>query len=289
MSKHGKFPAQVLRFYGNADFAIDTIGAREITLVSTSLLNDPFDPYFFFETDFGEDYSMLVDYVRAKYPDDFGWFLNEMTLDWWKTSVPKLKKYLFDLKQSLYVFSTSGVYDQDHPRDNLYMWGHYANGHRGVAIEFSTVEIGQEHVNNYNTEHRESLQAKDAWQAVDYQQKLPVLTRAMLFDFAKAEHFKDSRQTLLDGFYEIIAQTKSLDWRSENEWRLLWRRDDTKRKTIRIQINDKAIECVYIGLNTSSSVESDVVFETRQKYPSARIYKTEKRQGAFALDFKQIV
>jgi hypothetical protein len=74
VSKHGKFPTQVLRFYGNADFALDTIGAQEITLVSTSLLNDLFDPYFFFETDFGEDYSALVDYVRVKHQDDLDGF-----------------------------------------------------------------------------------------------------------------------------------------------------------------------------------------------------------------------
>jgi hypothetical protein len=102
VSKHAKFPTQVLRFYGNADFALDTIGAQEITLVSTSLLNDPFDPYFFFETDFGEDYGELVDYVRRRHPADFEWFLNEMAIDWWKECVPKLQK-LFSRSQKIAV------------------------------------------------------------------------------------------------------------------------------------------------------------------------------------------
>jgi Protein of unknown function (DUF2971) len=169
------------------------------------------------------------------------------------------------------------------------MWGHYANGHRGVAIQFNTMQIGQQHVDKHNTEYHESLQARDAWQAINYQQELPWMTREMLFDFAKVEHYRESRPTLLDGFYSAIGLIKSLDWKSENEWRLLWRTHDTKRKTIRVQINDKAIESVYIGMNTSLGVESDVVFETMQKYPSARIYKAAKRHSAFALDFEEIV
>jgi hypothetical protein len=111
---------------------------------------------------------------------------------------------------------------------------------------------------------------------------------AMLFDFARAEHNHDSRPTLIDGYYSIIAQTKSLDWESENEWRLLWRRDDTMRKTFRIPLNEKAIECVYMGMNASRHVEADITFETRKKYPAAQVYKAEKRHGAFALDFKLI-
>ena len=261
MGKHRQFPSQVLRFYGNIDYALDTIGAQEITLVHASLLNDPIDPYFFFETDFGDDHSALVDYVRAKHSNDFGWFLNEMTAEWWKTAVPKLRAYFLKLKESLYIFSTSAVYNKSHPRDNLYMWGHYANGHRGVAIEFNTIEVGKQHVEEYNKQRGDNLQAKDAWQAIDYEERLPLLTCAMLFDFAKAEHNKDPRPTSLDGFYSIISQTKSLDWQNENEWRILWRRIDTARKTIRVQIDAKAIERVYIGMNASTGAQESPHFE----------------------------
>lgn len=58
-----QLPAGVVRFYGSLDFALDTIGAKQITLILTSKLDDPFDPYFFFETDFGEVYRAVVDYV----------------------------------------------------------------------------------------------------------------------------------------------------------------------------------------------------------------------------------
>ena len=49
-------PATVTRFYGTADYALDVIRAKQIAFVHVSLLNDPFDPYCFFETDFEGKY-----------------------------------------------------------------------------------------------------------------------------------------------------------------------------------------------------------------------------------------
>jgi hypothetical protein len=89
------------------DFALDTIGALEITLVDASLLNDPFDPYFFFETDFGEDYNALwITFVR---------------------SIPPISD-----------------------------------------------EVGQQHVDEYNKQCGAALDARDAWQAIDYERRLPL-------------------------------------------------------------------------------------------------------------------
>jgi len=286
MTKGRQFPNSVLRFYGNVDFALDTLGTREITLINVSLLNDPFDPYFFFETDFEEDYKAFIDYVSARYPRELGWFLSEMTLEWWQQAVPKLRAYFKQLRQRLYVFSTSAVYENEHPKNNLYMWGHYANGHRGVAIEFNTVNIGKQYIDEHNKKHGQGLQAKDAWQPIDYEQRLPLLTREMLFDFAKAEHNRETRPTLLDGFYSIISQTKSLDWKSENEWRILWSRDDTARKTIRVPISETAIESVYIGMSASSQAESDVRFEVRRNYPAARLFKAQGAETTWCVRVK---
>lgn len=40
-------PQQVVRFYGNVDYAMDVIKNRQIAFVHVSTLNDPFDPYYF--------------------------------------------------------------------------------------------------------------------------------------------------------------------------------------------------------------------------------------------------
>jgi len=47
-------PQQVTRFYGTVNYAMDVIKNKQIAFVHASMLNDPFDPYCFFETDFEE-------------------------------------------------------------------------------------------------------------------------------------------------------------------------------------------------------------------------------------------
>lgn len=68
----------------------------------------------------------------------------------------------------------------------------------------------------------------------------------------------------------------------------MWQRDDTRRKVLKAPISEKAIECIYIGLNASSKVKDDIEFEVKQKFPSAKIFQAEKRSGVFGLDFREI-
>jgi hypothetical protein len=79
MSTSSPLRNQVVRFYGNFDFALDAIANRQVTFIHVTKLNDQFDPYFFFETDFDVSYTRLVDYVREKHPTDFSWFINMVT------------------------------------------------------------------------------------------------------------------------------------------------------------------------------------------------------------------
>jgi hypothetical protein len=242
----------------------------------------------FFETDFGEEYRQLLDYIRQAHSTDFGWFIREFPVETWPQSVDSVRKYFADLKKKMFMFSTTAVYPDDHPKDNLYMWGHYGNGHRGVAIEFNTTEISQPIVDEYNANNSEKPTPERAWTRIDYEKKLPVITCSIFYDFFKAEHYKETRPTKLHQYYDFISQTKSLNWSSENEWRLLWQRDDTRARIIHRQINERAIERVYLGLCLSKGSQDDIIFETRQKCPMAAVLKAEKRHGAFALDFKPV-
>jgi len=61
-------PAAVTRFYGTVDYALDVIRTKQIAFVHVSLLNDPFDPYCFFETDFEGKYQNLLRYVKQHHP-----------------------------------------------------------------------------------------------------------------------------------------------------------------------------------------------------------------------------
>jgi Protein of unknown function (DUF2971) len=95
------------------------------------------------------------------------------------------------------MFSTTAVYPADHPKDNLHMWGHYGNGHRGVAIEFNTTELAQPIIFEYNESHAEKLTAQSAWTRIGYEKMLPVITCSMFHDFLRGEYYKETRPSKL--------------------------------------------------------------------------------------------
>lgn len=294
MTTKEPLPKQVVRFYGNADFALEAIANRQLTFVHVSKLNDPFDPYFFFETDFENKYNALLDYVNEKHPDDFTWFIQKALQEDWDKSVNDIHSYLESQKQKTYVFSTSAPQNGVHPKDNLSLWGHYGNGHRGVAIEFDTHNVAKEEIARHKAQTGSNIQVSDVWVRMQYSSKLTPLSCEHFFQFFRNEKFRSEGKILkpqkvdLKEYLEMSIRTKSEVWKTENEWRLLWRNDETREKIQRSPISENAITSVFIGQNISSGAEADILFETRHKFPNALIFKAKKKFGAFASDFVPI-
>ena len=161
-------PQQVVRFYGNVDYAMDVIKNRQIAFVHVSTLNDPFDPYYFFETDFGDSYQNLITYVRRNHPSDLPWFRAHITPQSWGQTVKELKAFLQTGRETAFVLSTSAVDSDRHPKDNLYMWGHYANGHRGLAIEFDTKALASAVLKHHEAETGTPLEDSNVWTKIEY-------------------------------------------------------------------------------------------------------------------------
>jgi len=57
-----------------------------------------------------------------------------VTAQSWGQTVKELKAELQKARESAFVLCTSAADSDRHPKDNLYMWGHYANGHRGGGM-----------------------------------------------------------------------------------------------------------------------------------------------------------
>jgi hypothetical protein len=288
MTARSILPKNVVRFYRNVDYALDTIAHRQAIFVHVSKLNDPFDPYFFFETDFGGNYQRLIGWVGDHHPSDIGWFVQHVTADGWQKSVDDIMAFMRDLRNTSYVFSCSAATKESHPKDNLYMWGHYGNGHRGVAIEFDTRKVASLVTQVHNEEKDQQLGPESAWVRIEYETKMPPMTRKMFFDFFRNDYEGGQRHTSLAAFYDKTARVKSLVWKPEAEWRMLWHNDETRLKVHRAPIPSDAVTAVYLGMSMSAGSEADVVFETRRKFPTAKIYKASKKPGFTELEFKQV-
>ncbi len=288
MAKMGDLPERVVRFYGNPDYALDAIAHRSISFIHATKLNDPFDPYFFFESDFDFKYDLMFDYVKKHHPNSLAAFKDLVPTDDWEQSVAKVKTYLDNMKKSTFVFSCSAVLNKLHPIDNLYMWGHYGNGHRGIAIEFDTVKISENILTVHVDNKKIKLSPEQAWIQIEYKKDAPLITKRILFDFFMDGLRGDEERSDLANYFSQTARIKSYVWKKENEWRMLWSNDETRQKIHRVTVPEGSIYAVYVGLVASDTVADDIVFETSQKFPTAKIYRARKKPGFSGLDFEEI-
>jgi hypothetical protein len=284
-------PETVTRFYGNVDFALDVLKNRQIAFVHVSILNDPFDPYCFFETDFGESHPNLIRYVREKHPHDLGWFRAQVTALSWGQTVRELKTYLQKLRDFSFVLSTSSENGGVEPKDNLYMWGHYAQGHHGLAIEFDTQTLANSVIAHHETENRAPFGESSAWAQIEYTERFAPITAEQVFKFSKQEKlFQDRkisarRRTELDDYYDRMSIIKSTVWEREAEWRLMWTSTETKPPIYKCPIGADAIRRIFLGLNFPDSRIDEVVSASRVAFPNATILRAHKRHGDLALEF----
>lgn len=286
----GNVPERVTRFYGNVDFAFDVLQNRQVAFVHVKMLNDPFDPYSFYETDFGDSYAGLIHHVKEKHPQDLGWFRGHVKPLSWESTVRDLKAHLRQFKANHFILSTSSVGDGIHPKDNLYMWGHYANGHRGLAIEFDTTALAGAALALHEAENSKPPEDQTVWAKVEYARTFPPISAEDVFQFLKQEvEIHRGRQrtrtaTQLDRYYSRMGIIKSDVWQSESEWRLMWRSTED-RKVYNCPIRQDAITAVYLGMSLPPDIANEAIAAVQANFPKASVFQAQKRHGDLALDF----
>jgi hypothetical protein len=110
----------------------------------------------------------------------------------------------------------------------------------------------------------------------------------MFLEFFKTEDHANLEKTRLGEYLGVQPRTKSLAWKQENEWRMLWQNDETRLKFHRVEIPQNAITAVYIGMTASNKFEDDVKFESNRRFPNAKVFRAVKKQGFSELKFIQV-
>jgi len=283
-------PATVTRFYGTVDYALDVIRTKQIAFVHVSLLNDPFDPYCFFETDFESKYQNLLRYVQQHHPKDMPWFRAQVTAVSWGKTVREIKQYLDALRKHTFMLSTSAPLDGFHPKDNLYMWGHYGYGHRGIAIEFDTENVAEVVLKHHENENA-PLAERAIWSKVEYAKAFAPIAAADVYAFLRQEKDLELRritarvETNLGVYYQRMSIIKSDVWSSENEWRLMWRNTSAPPSVYKCPISEECICNIFIGLNFVGDA-SAFASEAKRAFPNAGVFQAIKRHGDLALEFE---
>jgi hypothetical protein len=282
-----QLPKYVVHFYREIEYALQCIAFKQITFLHREKLNDPFDLYYRFETDFDEDYETLINYVKQHHANYFQEFKQILPKENWESALMGMEKYLMNVRNNIFIFSSSETSEDNHVRNNLYMWSHYGNGHRGVAIQFDTFLLANAVLQQQEKLGCPKMTINDLWSKINYHDDLPDITCEHIFQYVMNSYNNELRKIM-----DIRFSSKSIGWEMEKEWRLIWLNDETKLKILRLNLLDGSVTAIYLGCNYPLGIDymnDAIIFEARRHFPKAEIFKMKKKKGKFALEFEQIV
>lgn len=281
-------PETLTRFYGTLDYAIDLLRNHEIALVHASKMNDPFDPYFEFLNDFGDRYGAILNWIRDHRGDrEVRQFKRAFPYSSWDVAVRGIREKNNVLRSSVFLFCASAPMDGYRPSQNLYMWGHYGSGHRGVAIEFNSTSVAasvRRHQIAINSQFKAEIRP---WTPVLYKERLEKISAGDFYEFIMSTE-RTVHTTQLVRQLNTISRVKSPVWKPEQEWRLLWRNDEIEPNIYCIPIEPSAIKTIFIGLRIEERTAEEIANVARANFPDASVVQCRARPGEFALDFNPI-
>lgn len=180
---------------------------------------------------------------------------NDQLVEGYKNSVDKgLNKVLDELKDKF--LSSRGIASLSALKDNIIMWGHYADGHRGFCLEFDT-----------------SHDPFDSAKEVIYSDKIPELDASMILP----ETDSDSNHIVRP------LTTKYSHWEYEKEYRLIH-----NAHSIEYSYKPEALTAVYFGLKMDTIREDIISMILKERYPHVNIYRAKKMKKSFEVNFEEL-
>ncbi len=151
--------------------------------------------------------------------------------------------------------------------DNLLMWSHYSDNHRGFCVGVNMVKLKE--LQYIFSEKRHILDLVK----VTYTEIMPEIN---FFSSMISERWHQDIMTLLS--------TKSEHWSYEQEFRLIyWDHIDTA-----VNIGHNAIAEVVLGCRVNQEDKKNVLTLLEERHCRAEVFQTVKNKTMFALEFERI-
>lgn len=161
----------------------------------------------------------------------------------------------FFRKEQLALRKSSGITCLSKDSDNLLMWSHYAGSGEGFCVGFDTSAL----------EHDMDV-TKRPLRQVDYKKDLPQNAPVDIW-------VNDAKKSLAELF-----SYKSCAWGYENEWRIF------SPEVGEADYRAETLKCVFIGSEASSNTTELIRTIVADKYPSAKLFRMERKTNKFKLD-----
>ncbi len=214
--------------------------------------------------------DILELWEKGSYQEKIQW-IGELRESWEKGGISSTTSevndsYIHDVMQNYRVFCVSKIPDQ------LLMWAHYADKHKGAVIKLSMPE-----------------NPPGCWRfkKVTYSDEFPIHnTTDQMIDSMLGLWCPNPEKTA-----EKLLFTKSDHWKYECEWR-----DITKLETPDnfgegkhcFEIEKERLFAVYFGLEMENEDRKEIMEIINEKLPHLEVYQAEKDRNKFKLNFKRL-
>lgn len=158
----------------------------------------------------------------------------------------------------------SGIFTLSKIRDNILMWSHYSNFHKGFCIGLNSKKL-----NCFFEDFRREEGVIIDLHKVEYSPKYPFINPMDI----------ENRKFWLSQF-----KIKSIDWAYEKEWRYIL----TKATDLRIYLDFDIFQEVIFGCRMPHSYKEEII-NLVKKWPSQpKIYQAIQKDYEFGLSFEKI-
>lgn len=159
-------------------------------------------------------------------------------------------------------------------QDDLLMWSHYADCHRGAVIELKCIP--------------EKDTAPCAAHPVIYRPDIPVMGTADQW----VRHILGEPVPELDRLFEVYAFTKSSHWAYEQEWRCLAESPDGAHDVAElVELNalfPEEISAVFLGCRISDEHRDEILRLVAARTPHAKVFQARQSETKFKLVFDPV-
>lgn len=241
---------------------------NEIFFTSSRNFNDPFDTIVPLRFDLATHEQMkrlLQDHSNQTLDQYFG-LLGDDVVTTLIQHVAKndenfIKSFEADLQEK--KFNLYGIFTMSLLCDNILLWSHYANAHKGFCVGFDTSVLG--------TCFQEYSVAKNLIQIreVEYVDEFPLLNVVEM------------------DYEELVVRhviLKAKDWSYEKEFRAIL----YKSTNLPYELIPEALTEVIIGARMSEQSRSEIISVLKNRIPRVNLLQAKLKKGAFGLDFERI-
>lgn len=221
---------------------------NELYFPSPKKFNDPFDSRnpVSYEGTVAEWEKYIGDRIDKYFPN--------LTKEQKKIKINELAQKasnssIFDSFPDSYI-DEMGVFCMSEKNDNILMWSHYTDGHKGICLEFKSIANKPFFV---------------IAQKMKYESK-----------YSKPNMLRSSPEETM----QAILLTKSKDWKYEKEWRIINHDNGPGVYNFPAEL----LTSVILGCSIPEENKSLIIDLSLSRSPKPRIYQAKKKKDGFGLD-----